>query len=149
GVETVVGPGQLRRAVAPLHRIGDVLLASSDDEGPLASFSTLGRSLGRAAAGVARLRSGISVATYGAGVIADGSGRAEDGANLLSNGLDRAEAGATQAVAELESFAARAPRLVTAQFKAAYGAKQLAIGINSLIPSLRRNAVPQGRRLQK
>jgi RND superfamily putative drug exporter len=149
GVQTVVGPAQLRRAVAPLHRVGEVLLASSKDDGPLASFGTLGRSLGRAAGGVATLRSGISEATYGAGVIADGSGRAEDGADLLSAGLDRAEAGAERALDSLDSFASRAPRLVTAQFKAAYGAKQLAIGINSLIPNLRRNAVPQGRRLQK
>jgi RND superfamily putative drug exporter len=148
GVQTVVGPAQLRHAVAPLHRVGQVLLASGD-EGPLASFSKLGKSLGRAAGGVAALRSGISVATYGAGVLADGSGRATEGAGLLSAGLDRAEAGAERALASLDSFAARAPRLVTAQFKAAYGAKQLGIGINSLIPNLRRNAVPQGRRLQK
>ncbi len=148
GVQTVVGPAQLHRAVAPLHRVGQVLLAS-DDEGPLASFSKLGKSLGRAAGGVAILRSGISQATYGAGVLADGSGQAEDGAELLSAGLDRAEAGAERALDSLDSFAERAPRLVTAQFKAAYGAKQLGIGINSLVPNLRRNAVPQGRRLQK
>jgi putative drug exporter of the RND superfamily len=148
GVQTVVGPAQLRRAVAPLHRVGRVLLAS-DDEGPLASFSKLGKSLGRAAGGVATLRGGTSEATYGAGLLSGGSSRAEDGAGLLSAGLERAEAGAERALASLDSFASRAPRLVTAQFKAAYGAKQLGIGIDVLIPNLRRNAVPQGRRLQK
>jgi putative drug exporter of the RND superfamily len=148
GVETVVGPAQVRRAVAPLHRVGDVLLAS-DDGGPLAGLETLGRSLGRAADGVATLRDGISEATYGAGVIAEGSDRAAEGADLLAAGLGRAEAGATQAVTELEAFAARAPRLVKAQYNAAYGAKQLRLGIATLIPNLRRNAVPEGRRLQK
>jgi putative drug exporter of the RND superfamily len=149
GVETVVGPAEIRRAVAPLHRVGDVLLASSGDGGPLAGLETLGRSLGRAADGVATLREGISEATYGAGVIAEGSDRAAAGADLLAAGLGRAEVGATQAVTELETFAARAPRLVKAQYKAAYGAKQLTIGIATLIPNLRRNAVPEGRRLQK
>jgi RND superfamily putative drug exporter len=146
GVETVVGPAQIDRAVAPLHRVGHVLL---DEHGPLAQLSTLGRSLGRAASGVARVRSGLAEATYGAGAIADGSGRAADGANLLSGGLERAEAGAERAVASLESFAARAPTLVKAQYKAAYGAKQLHIGVTTLIPILRRNAVPEGRALQK
>jgi len=72
GVETVVGPAQIEEAVAPLHRVGDVLLAPAG-QGPLGGLETLGRSLGRAAAGVATLRSGISEATYGAGVISEGS----------------------------------------------------------------------------
>ena len=146
GVETVVGPAQINKAVRPLHRVGHVLL---DEKGPLAQLSTLGRSLGRATGGVARVRSGLAEATYGAGLLADGSGRAAEGAGLIVGGLQRAEAGAEKAVASLESFAARAPTLINAQYKAAYGAKQLHIGIASLIPNLRRNAVPEGRRLQK
>ncbi len=148
GVQTVVGPGQIRDAVEPLDRAGEVLLSSSDD-GPLAGLTTLGRSLGRAADGVATLRSGISEATYGSGVLADGSAKGAEGAGLIAGGLARAEDGAVRAVAALDSFATRAPRLVKAQYKAAFGAKQLNIGIDSLVPSLRRNAVPQGRRLQK
>jgi putative drug exporter of the RND superfamily len=146
GVETVIGPAQVRRAVAPLHRVGHVLL---DEKGPLAGISRLGRSLGRAAGGVAKVRAGLSEATYGAGLLAEGSGRAAGGAGLLAAGLGRAEAGATRAVASLDSFAQRAPALVEAQYKAAYGAKQLRVGIGTLIPNLRRNAVPEGRRLQK
>ena len=146
GVETVVGPAQIKRAVRPLHRVGNVLLS---EKGPLAQLGTLGRSLGRATRGVSTLRSGLSEATYGAGLLADGSGRAAEGAGLISGGLERAEAGAGRALASLESFAQRAPTLVKAQYKAAYGAKQLHIGLASLIPNLRRNAVPEGRRLQK
>ena len=146
GVETVVGPAQIERAVAPLHRVGDTLLA---DKGPLAGLSSLGRSLGRAGAGVARVRAGLAEATYGAAALAEGSARGAAGAGLLVAGLRRAEAGAGRAVASLESFAVRAPTLVKAQYKAAYGAKQLHVGIATLIPILRRNAVPEGRRLQK
>ena len=146
GVETVVGPAQVNRAVAPLHRVGHVLL---DETGPLVQLGTLGRSLGRATRGVATLRSGLAEATYGAGLLADGSNRAAAGAGLISGGLQRAEAGAGKALASLESFADRAPTLVKAQYKAAYGAKQLHIGVASLIPNLRRNAVREGRTLQK
>jgi RND superfamily putative drug exporter len=97
---------------------------------------------------VTTLRAGISEATYGAGLLAEGSDRAGDGAGLLAAGLRRAEDGAERALSSLDSFAERAPRLVTAQYRAAFGAKQLTIGITSLIPSLGRNAVPEGRKLR-
>jgi RND superfamily putative drug exporter len=145
GVQTVVGPGQIHRAVAPLQRVGDTLLTSSEDEGPLAGLATLGRAMD----GVATVRSGISKATYGAGLLADGSGRGAEVAGLVAAGLGRAERGAERAVVSLESFAERVPRLVKALYRAAYGAKQLNIGIAALVPNLRRNAVPEGRRLQK
>jgi len=149
GVEAVIGPAQVRRAVAPLRRVGDVFARRPGGGGPLDSIGTLGDSLGRAADGVARLRDGISEATYGASLLAEGSGRAADGAGLLASGLGRAEAAAEGAVAALDSFAERAPRLVKAQYRAADGAKQLTIGVASLIPVLRRNAVREGRALQR
>jgi RND superfamily putative drug exporter len=169
GVETVVGPGQVRRAVAPLRQVGQILFdppsqssvvplsgisgqrnhGNPEGESPLASLARLGRGLGRASAGVETLRAGLSEATYGAGILADGSGRASEGAERLAGGLLRAEAGAEKALSSLESFSERAPVLVQAQFRAANGAKLLHIGVEALIPSLRRNALPQGRRLQK
>jgi RND superfamily putative drug exporter len=150
GVETVVGPGQIRHAVAPLRRAGRVLDDPPSSKGsPLAELSTLSRGLGRASAGVTTLRAGLSEATYGATALATGSGRASAGAELLARGLGRAEAGAVRALDSLESFAGRAPTLVRAQFAAANGANLLHAGINSLVPSLRRSAVPQGRDLQK
>jgi len=150
GVETVVGPAQIRRAVAPLHRAERAVLEKPSERGsPFASLTKLGRGLGRASAGVATLRAGLSEATYGATALGDGSGRASDGAELLARGLGRAEAGAVKALDSLESFAARAPTLVKAQFAAANGANLLHAGITSLIPNLRRSAVPQGRELQK
>jgi len=149
GVETVVGPGQVRRAAAPLRRAGRVLAESPSELGsPFAALGRLSRGLGRASAGVSTLRHGLSEATYGAGILADGSGRASDGAELLARGLGRAEVGAENALSSLESFAGRAPTLVRAQYRAANGAKLLHIGIGALTPNLRRNALPQGRHLQ-
>jgi RND superfamily putative drug exporter len=150
GVETVVGPAQVRHAVAPLRRAeGAVLEPPSSSGSPFASLAKLGRGLGKASAGVATLRAGLSEATYGATALSDGSGQAGDGAERLARGLGRAEAGAEKALGSLESFAGRAPRLVKAQFTAANGANLLHAGIASLIPNLRRSAVPQGRELQK
>ncbi len=149
GVETVVGPAQVRRAVAPLRQAGRTLAASPDADGsPFATLARLGSGLGRASDGVATLREGLSEATYGAGVLREGSGRASDGAELLARGLGRAEAGAEKALSSLEGFSGRAPTLVKAQFRAANGAKLLHIGVGALTPNLRRNALPQGRHLQ-
>jgi RND superfamily putative drug exporter len=150
GVETVVGPGQVRHAVAPLRRAGRVLAQSPDEDGsPFATLARLSHGLGRASAGVSTLRDGLSEATYGAGILADGGDQASSGAGLLAHGLVRAEAGAEKALSSLESFSERAPTLVQAQFRAANGAKLLHIGIGALTPNLRRNALPQGRHLQK
>jgi RND superfamily putative drug exporter len=150
GVETVVGPGQLRHAVAPLRRAERAVLASpSDSASPFASLTRLSKGLGRASAGVTTLRAGLAEATYGATRLSEGSGQASDGAGILARGLGRAEAGAVKALDSLESFSGRAPRLVKAQFTAANGATLLHVGIASLIPNLRRSAVPQGRDLQK
>ena len=150
GVETVVGPAQIRRAAAPLHRAEQAVLEPPSSSGsPFASLTRLGRGLSQASAGVATLRDGLSEATYGAGRLSEGGGQASDGAHLLARGLGRAEAGAVKALDSLESFAGRAPTLVKAQFAAANGANLLHAGLASLIPNLRRSAVPEGRDLQK
>ena len=85
GVQAVIGPAQISRAVAPLRQAGS-LLASGAETGPLAQLGRLGRNLGRAASGVAQLRDGVSKASYGAGLLAEGSGKAESGASALASG---------------------------------------------------------------
>ncbi|HSS41628.1 MAG TPA: MMPL family transporter [Solirubrobacterales bacterium] len=150
GVETVVGPGQVRSAVAPLRQAKQAVLKPPSDGGsPFASLARLGRGLGRASAGVSTLRAGLSEATYGATTLSEGGDQASAGAERLTRGLHRAEAGAGKALDSLESSAEQVPRLVKAQFTAANGAALLHVGIASLIPNLRRSAVPQGRDLQK
>ena len=150
GVGAVVGPAQVRRAAAPLRRTGDLVLDPPEGgANPLQGLARLGHGLTRAAAAVETMRWGLSRATYGSALLAKGSGRAAEGSQLLADGLRRAEGGARKALASLESFARRAPLLVKVQYKAAYGAKQLRIGIDALIPNLRRNAVPEGRLVQR
>jgi len=148
GVQAVVGPGQVSRAVAPLRRAGQVL-ASGTESGPLAQLGPLGRNLGRAATGVAALREGISKASYGAGLLAEGSGRAEEGAAQLAAGLGQATAGSERAVAALRTFAAGTRRLAGVQHRASLASLQLKFGLQSLAPNLRRNALRRSRALQR
>jgi putative drug exporter of the RND superfamily len=147
GVQTVVGPAQVSRAVAPLRRAGTLL--SGGESGPLAQFGRLGRILTRTAAGVAQLRDGISKASYGAGLLAQGSGRGAEVATLLSSGLQQAEAGSVRAVSALRTFAKGTRRLAGAQHRAALGGLNVKFAVQSLAPNLRRNALERSRRLQK
>jgi RND superfamily putative drug exporter len=148
GVQAVIGPGQVSRAVAPLREAGN-LLAAGAEAGPLAELGKLGRNLGRAAAGVALLRAGISRASFGAGLLADGSGRAQEGARAIASGLGQATAGSERAVAALHTFAAGTRRLAGAQHRAALGSLNLKFGLQSLAPNLRRNALRRSRKLRK
>ncbi len=149
GVETVIGPAEVSRAVTPLRERGSRLLASEGRTGPLAQLRRLGRNLGRAALGVSQLREGISQATYGAGLISQGADAAEEGAGAVAAGLATATSGSERAVAALETFAAGTRRLAGAQHRASLAALQLKFGIQSLAPNLRRNALSRSRRLQK
>jgi RND superfamily putative drug exporter len=148
GIQAVIGPGQVERAVAPLRRLEGVL-ASDGRSGPFAQLNRLGPNLGRAAAGVAALREGISQATYGAGLLAEGSGNAQEGAGAIARGIALATAGSERAVDALDRFATGARRLAGAQQQAARGALFLKIGIRDLIPNARYNGLRRSRRLQK
>ena len=148
GVQAVIGPAQVSRAVAPLRQVGG-LLAAGTNSGPLAQLGRLGRNLNQAANGVALLREGIAKASYGAGLLTDGSGRAEDGAAALASGLGQATAGSEQAVGALRTFAEGTRRLAGAQHQAALAGLQLKFGLQSLGPNLRRNALRRSRSLQR
>jgi putative drug exporter of the RND superfamily len=146
GVQAVVGPAQISRAVAPLRRAESLLAASGS--GPLAQLGRLGRNLGRAASGVAQLRDGISKASYGAGLLAVGSDRAEVGATALASGLAQADAGSERAVNALQTFAEGTRRLAGAQHQAALAGLNLKFALQSLGPSLRSNALRRARKLR-
>jgi RND superfamily putative drug exporter len=150
GVQSVIGPGQVARAVEPLRRRGATLLSSDDDQtGPLANLNRLGRNLGRAADGVAALRRGLSQATYGAGLLAQGSSRAEEGAVELAEGLGEAATGGEEAVEAIGLFAEGSRKLAEAQEEAPIAALQLRNSIHSLIPNLNINVMPDSRRLTR
>jgi putative drug exporter of the RND superfamily len=148
GVQAVVGPAQISKAVKPLRQ-ASALLATGGESGPLAQLTRLGRNLGRAASGVAQLRGGIARASYGAGLLAEGSGRAQAGAKALASGLAQAEAGSERAVAALRTFADGTRRLAGAQRKAAIAGLNIKFALQSLIPNLNRNALVRSRRLEK
>jgi putative drug exporter of the RND superfamily len=149
GVQSVIGPGQVSRAVEPLRRRGAALLASDDGTGPLANLDRLGRNLGVAADGVARLRKGLSQATYGASVLAEGSSQAEEGATALAEGLAEAETGGQETVDAIGKFAEGTRKLADAQQEAATASLQLKFGTHDLIPNLNFNVLPDSRRLTR
>jgi RND superfamily putative drug exporter len=148
GVQAVIGPGQISRAVAPLRQAG-ALLASGGETGPLAQLGRLGRNLGRAAAGVALLREGVSKASYGAGLLAQGSDTAEAGATTLADGLALAGAGSERAVGALRIFADGTRKLAGIQHRIALAGLNAKFALQSLGPNLRRNALRRARALRR
>jgi putative drug exporter of the RND superfamily len=148
GVQAVVGPAQVERAVAPLRNAGR-LLATDTDRGPLGQLGRLGRNLDRAAGGVALLRQGIARASYGAGLLATGSGRAEEGAVAIATGLGQATSGSERAVDALRTFAEGTRRLAGAQHRAALASLNIKFALQSLGPNLRRNGLRRARQLRR
>jgi RND superfamily putative drug exporter len=149
GVQLVIGPGQVARAVKPLREFGSGVLLSNDKTGPFAQLDRLGHNLGRAATGVATLREGISQATYGAGLLAEGSGNAEEGALAIASGLAKATAGSQRALTALDKFATGTRQLAKAQRKATRGSLALKLALPNVGSNLRRNGLPRSRKLQK
>ena len=149
GVQAVVGPAQVSRAVEPLRKTGSALLASGGEAGPLAGLGRLGRNLARAGSGVAQLRKGLSQASSGAGLLAEGSGRAGAGAVAISHGLATAGAGSQRAVDALETFASGSRKLASAQSRAALGALLLKLNLPNVAFNLRHNALRRSRKTQK
>jgi RND superfamily putative drug exporter len=146
-VQTVIGPSQVDRRVAPLRRSGNELLAGEGDASP-AKLAKLGSKLDRAAGGVDRLRDGISQAAAGAGLIATGSGRAGEGAAKISAGIAEASSGADRAVTALGRLDQGSGRLAEGQRRAALGARALRDELNALMPVIRGVGLERARRLR-
>ncbi len=146
GVQAVIGPARITKAVAPLKKQGNELL---DPSAQLAQISRLSDGLSRARAGVAAVRGGISEASQGAGLLAGGSGRAKEGADLLARGLGRAGGGTEKLLDALGRFRDGTERLTGAQERVVFGTLQLKTGLHELAPNLRRNALSRSRALQR
>jgi putative drug exporter of the RND superfamily len=150
GVQVVIGPGEAVRRTDGLRDLGNAVLSSEGNIGPVKQLSRLGRSLNVAAGGVGQLRDGISEASDGAGLLATGSGRAVEGAQLIATGLSRATDGSEEAIDALDRFAKGSKRLADAQETAALGALQLKLGLrDSILPNLRLNPLRRSRILEK
>jgi putative drug exporter of the RND superfamily len=148
GVESVIGPTQVTKAVEPLRKGLSTALNSNGKVGPLSNLTRLGRSLGTASRGVARLRGGISKATYGAGLLAEGSGKAEEGAFAIAQGLGQA-VGATQELSEaIEKLARGTKRIAAAQELAATGALAVKSQLIDIPDNLRHNVLKRTRKLE-
>jgi RND superfamily putative drug exporter len=149
GVQSVIGPAQIAKAVEPLRKAGSTILSSNGKVGPLANFRRLGRNLTKAARGVSLLRAGVSKATFGAGLLAVGSGRAEEGAVAIAQGLGLAVGATQELVGAIEKLASGTQRIAKAQAEAANGALAVQLGTNSIIANLRNNALRRSLRLEK
>jgi RND superfamily putative drug exporter len=149
GVQSVIGPGQVAKAVEPLRRNGQALLASNAKTGPIAQVNRLGRNLNRAADGVATMRRGIGLAASGAELLAREGGKGAAGARQLAEGLGEATTGGEEAVGAIGRFADGSKKLAEAQERAAVASLQLKFGTHDLIPPLTLNALPQARRLER
>ena len=150
GVQAVIGPTQVAKRVEPLQDLGNAVLSTEGNIGPVKQLGRLGRSLAVAAGGVAELRDGISEASDGAGLLALGSDRAGQGAQQIAVGLGRATAGSQQAIVALERFAEGSRELAEAEQKAAIGALEVQFAIGpTIIPNLRHNALKSALRLEK
>jgi putative drug exporter of the RND superfamily len=146
-VQAVVGPGQVKRRVAPLQRQGNRLLAEEGSASPT-QLSRLGGRLERAAGGVGEVRRGIATAAAGAGLLATGSERAGEGAEEISSGLQQAASGADRATRALDRLDEGSGELADGQKQAALGAKSLRNELNGLLPVLRQGGLASARRLR-
>jgi RND superfamily putative drug exporter len=150
GVQAVIGPGRATKKVERLQELGNAVLSSKGNYGPVKQLGKLGRSLAVAAGGVGQLREGIAEASNGAGLLALGAGRAGKGAELIANGLSRATSGSERAIGALDRFSKGAQRLAEAQATASFGALQLKLLLrDNIIPGLRANSLRRSRVLQK
>jgi RND superfamily putative drug exporter len=149
GVESVIGPSQLTKAVRPLQKGLSGILASNENVGPLAGLNRLGKNLNRLAGGVTAIRGGLSRATSGAALLAEGSGRAEEGAIQIASGIGQAASGSEEAIEAIGEVAKGNKELAKANERAAVGALQIKFGSHDLIPLLNANGLSRARRLQR
>jgi RND superfamily putative drug exporter len=150
GVKVVIGPAKIAKRVEPLRNLGNAVLTTEGNIGPVKEFGKLGRSLRVAAGGVAELRDGISEASNGAGLLALGADRAGEGARLIAIGLGRATRGSQRAIGALERFSKGARRLEEAELRAAVGAAELKGSISSVGGlTMRSNGLRRARAAEK
>jgi putative drug exporter of the RND superfamily len=148
GVKVVIGPQAATRRVEPLQELGNSVLASRGNIGPVKQLGHLGKELNVAAGGVGALREGISEAGAGAGLLAQGSEHATEGAQLIARGLERATGGSQRAIDALERFAKGTEKLAEFELEAAIGAQQIRAAMESFTgPNARYNALRPQRAL--
>jgi RND superfamily putative drug exporter len=149
GVQAVIGPTEATQRVERLQNLGNAVLSSRGNYGPVKRLGKLGRSLAVAAGGVGQLREGITEASNGAGLLATGADRAGAGALQIARGLSRATSGSGRAINALDRFAKGTKRLANALQTASIGSLSLKLALQSEIPNVRNNPLRRSRILQK
>jgi putative drug exporter of the RND superfamily len=149
GVQAVIGPGEATKRVSRLQELGNAVLSSKGNYGPVKRLGKLGRSLAVAAGGVGQLREGITEASNGAGLLALGAGRAGRGAELIANGLGRATSGSERAIDALGKFAGGSQRLADALETAALGTLKLKLATQPMAANIRANPLRRSKIVEK
>lgn len=150
GVQAVIGPGKTVKRINRLQDLGNAVLSSKGNYGPVKRLGKLGRNLAVAAGGVGQLREGISEASNGAGLLATGAGRAGQGALLIAKGLTRATSGSGKAIDALEKFAKGTKRLADALGTASIGVLRAKLLVrDTLLPNLRHDLLNRSRKVEK
>jgi putative drug exporter of the RND superfamily len=150
GVRAVIGPGRATKRIDPLRDLGNAVLSSEGDIGPVKQLGRLGRSLEVAAGGVGQLREGIEEAGNGAGLLAQGADRAGEGAQQIANGLRRAMRGSGQAIDALDRFAEGSEKLTEGLDEASFGALGIKLGAREgILANVRANPLPRSKILRK
>ena len=147
GVRAVIGPEEIAKRTATLQDKGRALLGRPGER-RLTRLQQLGPKLGRAGAGVGRLRDGIQSAAEGAGLLATGSGRAQEGAQKIAGGLRKAASGGNRAADAIERLAEGSAKLAAGQDSARAGSLSLAFGLHDLLPQLRKGSLARARELR-
>jgi RND superfamily putative drug exporter len=147
GVRTVIGPGPIARATAPLQSLGSKLTAGGA-AGP-EQLEKLGPGLRRAAGAVSALRAGISEGAAGSGLLAEGSERAAAGAGLIASELKRAAGRGEEATGAIVRLQAGSKRLAQGQREVSVGTLGLTLGLRSLVPRLRGGEQARSRKLAR
>ncbi len=147
GVQAVIGPAPLKKQVKPLQKSGNDLIAGRGESNP-EQLTTLGKKLGTAANGVRQLRTGISKASYGAGLLANGTGRAGDGAEQLEGGISKLASGASKAAGALDKLAEGTGKLAEGQQTAEVGAFSVQGGSEDLLNTVKGNGLERARDLR-
>ena len=141
GVETVIGPAELRAADRELQRIPDRF-----DEARAAlrdgqrDQQRLEQGMRRVGSGIATLRAGLDDAAAGASALRDGGARSADGTARLTAGIDRARRGASTIVEGLDRADDGARALEAGVGRAGRGLREVATGLDAL-----RTGAGQGR----
>ncbi|MGN6815174.1 MAG: MMPL family transporter [Solirubrobacterales bacterium] len=149
GVQAVIGPGKAAKRVAPLQELGNAVLSSKGNYGPVKRLGRLGRSLAVAAGGVGQLREGIAEASDGAGLLATGADRAGEGAMKIARGLSRATGGSGRAIHALDRFATGTKRLTEALETASLGSLKIKLALQNTPANIRFNLLHRSRPTQK